>query len=245
MPAFYFLAHTLGFAFATLCAFTDIALRWVLSGATLPLQKRAQWLHRWCRFALGLVGVRFAVEGQPPAVGLIVSNHLSYLDIMVFSAITPVLFVSKKEVRGWPVFGLLAHLAGTRFLDRARSADAHRVRGEVQEALDQGCRVVVFPEGTSTDGTTLLPFKPALFEAAVGRHDITVAHISYTVSAGSVEQDVCYWGEMTFFPHLTRLLSKRWIAARVEFGVSKRFEDRKQAAADTHRAVAALAATPL
>ena len=240
MTILYFIFHTLAFSFATLCAFADIFWRWVAAGGNLALLKRAEWLHRWCVFALRLLGVRYEVVGAIPASGLIVSNHLSYLDIMVFSAVTPTLFVSKKEVRGWPIFGLLAHLAGSRFLDRSRSADAHRVQNEVQEALDQGCRVVVFPEGTSTDGNSVLPFKPALFESAVGRHDITVAHISYTVSAGSVEQDVCYWGEMTFVPHLVRLLSKKWIAARIQFCEPARFDDRKQAAIETNRLVIAL-----
>lgn len=240
MAFVFFVAHTLGFTLATVCAFTDITWRWIFGGGSLSLMKRGEWLHRWCAFALPMLGVRFEVSGDMPADGLIVSNHLSYLDIMVFSAATPVLFVSKKEVRGWPIFGLLAHLAGTRFLDRSRSSDAHRVRGEVQEALDQGCRMVVFPEGTSTNGDSVLPFKPALFEAAVGRHDVTTAHISYTVSSGAVENDVCYWGEMTFVPHLVRLLSKKWIVARVRFGPSTRFDDRKQAALETNRQVDAL-----
>lgn len=240
MAVFYFVVHTLGFSFATLCAFTDITIRWAAAGGSLSLKQRAQWLHRWCVFALSLLGVRYEVMGPVPASGLIVSNHLSYLDIMVYSAVVPTLFVSKKEVRGWPIFGLLAHLAGSRFLDRSRSADAHRVQNEVQEALDQGCRVVVFPEGTSTDGNTLLPFKPALFESAVGRHDVTVAHIGYRVSSGLVEQDVCYWGEMTFMPHLVKLLSKQWTEARIQFGVPARFDDRKQAAVETNRLVEAL-----
>ncbi|MEO5937286.1 MAG: lysophospholipid acyltransferase family protein [Terriglobales bacterium] len=240
MAAIYFILHALGFAFATACAFTDIFVRWVLAGGNLALAKRAQWLHRWCVFALRLLGVRYEVEGARPATGLIVSNHLSYLDIMVYSAILPVLFVSKKEVRGWPVMGLLAHLAGSRFLDRSRSSDAHRVQNEVQEALDQGCRVLVFPEGTSTDGNSVLPFKPALFESAVGRHDVTVAHLGYQVSAGAVDQDVCYWGDMTFLPHLVRILSKQWVAARVQFGIPARFGDRKQAAVETNRLVTAL-----
>ncbi len=240
MAVVYFILHTLGFSFATACAFTDITLRWVVGGGSLSLLKRAEWLHRWCVFALRLLAVRYEVVGAIPASGLIVSNHLSYLDIMVFSAVTPVLFVSKKEVRGWPVLGLLAHLAGSRFLDRSRSADAHRVQNEVQEALDQGCRVLVFPEGTSTDGNSLLPFKAALFESAVGRHDITVAHIGYQVSSGSVENEVCYWGEMTFLPHVLGLLAKKWTAARIQFGAPARFDDRRQAAAETNRLIGEL-----
>ncbi|HUS19654.1 MAG TPA: lysophospholipid acyltransferase family protein [Terriglobales bacterium] len=240
MAAFYFVLHALAFAFATVCAFTDIFLRWIAAGGRLSLLQRAEWLHRWCIFALRMLGVRYEVVGDIPAAGLIVSNHLSYLDIMVFSAVAPMLFVSKKEVRDWPIMGLLAHLAGSRFLDRSRSADAHRVQNEVQAALDEGCRVLVFPEGTSTDGNSILPFKAAMFESAVGRHDITVAHLAYSVSAGSVSDDVCFWGEMAFLPHLVRILSKRWIEARIQFGQPARFADRKQAAIETNRLVTAL-----
>ena len=240
MAAVYFMIHTLAFAFATVCAFTDILVRWIASGGNLALQRRAEWLHRWCVFALGMLGVRYQVAGAIPAAGLIVSNHLSYLDIMVFSAVSPMLFVSKKEVRQWPVLGLLAHLAGSRFLDRSRASDAHRVQNEVQAALDEGCRVIVFPEGTSTDGSSVLPFKPAMFESAVGRHDITPAYLSYSVSAGKVSDDVCFWGEMAFLPHMVRILSKKWIAADVQFGQPSRYADRKDAAVETNRRVLAL-----
>jgi lyso-ornithine lipid O-acyltransferase len=240
MAVLRFTAHAAGLALATLLAFADMARLWLFSRGNVSLRDRALWLHRWCRFALPKLGVHSEVAGRVPETGLIVSNHLSYLDIMVFSAVAPVLFVSKHEVRSWPIFGLLAHLAGTRFLDRARAADAHRVQNEVQEALDQGCRVVIFPEGTSTNGESVLPFKPALFESAVGRHNVTVAHISYNVSSGTVGDDVCYWGEMTFVPHIVRLLSKQRIEARVRFGTSARFNDRKQAAQETNRLVTAM-----
>lgn len=240
MAGLRFLIHASGLALATACAFADIAGRWLRGGGTVSLMERSEWLHRWCRFALPMLGVRTKVTGTAPANGLIVSNHLSYLDIMVYSAVTPVLFVSKKEVRGWPVFGLLAHLAGTRFLDRSRAVDAHRVQSEVQEALDQGCRVLVFPEGTSSAGSSVLPFKAAMFEAAVGRHDVTPAHIGYAVSAGTVGADVAYWGDATFFPHLIRLLSKEWVTAQVSFGAPAQYGDRKQAASETNQLVTAV-----
>lgn len=240
MSGLRFLLHACGLMLATACAFADIAWRWLRGSEKVSLMERSEWLHRWCRFALPMLGVQIKVTGSAPANGLIVSNHLSYLDIMVYSAVTPVLFVSKKEVRGWPVFGLLAQLAGTRFIDRSRAVDAHRVQSEVQEALDQGCRVLVFPEGTSSDGNAVLPFKAAMFEAAVGRHDVTPAHIGYGVSSGTVGEDVAYWGDATFFPHLVRLLSKKWVIAQVSFGAPAQYGDRKQAAAETNRLVAAL-----
>lgn len=207
----------------------------------LSLDDRARWLHRTCEFALRVLHVRIEVNGDLPTSGLIVSNHLSYLDILTFSTVFPCVFVSKKEVRSWPVFGLLAHLAGTRFLDRARQVDAHRVKNEVQEALEAGTRVVVFPEGTSSDGSSVLPFKPALFEAVAGRQTVTAAHLRYSVTRGDVVNDVCYWGDMTFFPHLLRLLSKPTIGVHLSLGQPCEFADRKNAAAEMYRQVCELA----
>ncbi|HUQ50511.1 MAG TPA: lysophospholipid acyltransferase family protein [Terriglobales bacterium] len=240
MKLAYFVKHAFNLAVATLGAFAHFVWRYVTTGGKLSLQERALWLHRWCAYVLPTLSVRIQVEGSPPTSGMIVSNHLSYLDILVFSAVVPTLFVAKREVRSWLVFGLLAHLAGTRFLDRARSADAHRVQNEVQEALEKGSIVVVFPEGTSTDGNTVLPFKPALFEAVVGKHTVTPARLTYSVTQGSVSNDVCYWGDMTFFPHLLRLLSKPSILARVDFAPATHFDDRKLAAIETREQVLAL-----
>jgi 1-acyl-sn-glycerol-3-phosphate acyltransferase len=137
-------------------------------------------------------------------------------------------------------------MAGTVFVDRARSADTHRANTEMSEALSEGAVVVLFPEGTSSDGSTVLPFRPALFEAAVkAGADISSACIRYEVDEGSVSNDVCYWGSMKFFPHLLRLLSRSKIRARVRFSTDiKTFSDRKLAAQTTRAMVVFLAGFP-
>ncbi|MBZ5572688.1 MAG: 1-acyl-sn-glycerol-3-phosphate acyltransferase [Acidobacteriia bacterium] len=205
--------------------------------------ERARWLHGACASALRRLGIDIAAEGRFPSHGLLVANHLSYLDILVFSALSPCVFVSKKEVRSWPLFGLMAWMAGTVFVDRARSTDTHRANTEMSEALSDGAVVVLFPEGTSSNGSSVLPFRPALFEAAIrAGADISSACISYEVEDGSASNDVCYWGSSTFFPHLLRLLSKGKIRSRVRFSAaSKRFSDRKLAAQTTQEMVASLA----
>ncbi len=209
----------------------------------LSEEERAQWLHRWCSAALQRLGISVQADGEFPQHGLLVSNHLSYLDILVFSALSPCVFVSKKEVLSWPLFGFMAKTAGTVFVDRARSTDAHRAKSEVSRALANGLVVVLFPEGTVSDGTTILPFKPALFEPAVetGAH-VCSAHISYRVNEGTAT-DVCHWGnKMSFFAHMVRLLSRGAIEARVQFAAgATRFEDRKLAAQVTREQVLALA----
>jgi len=207
------------------------------------ISERARWLHTSCSKALRRLGIDTIADGKFPSHGLLVANHLSYLDILVFSGLSPCVFVSKKEVRSWPLFGQMASMGGTVFIDRSRSTDTHRAKNEMTDALSEGAVVVLFPEGTSSDGSTVLPFRPALFEAAVKADaDVSSASITYDVEDGSPGSDVCYWGSMTFFPHLLRLLSRRKIRARVRFSPDiMKFEDRKLAAQTTQEIVTSLA----
>ena len=195
----------------------------------ITIAERAQWLHESCRLALHRLGIEIVRDGRFPSRGLLVSNHLSYLDILAFSAVSPAVFVSKKEVRAWPLYGWLARLAGTVFVDRNRFADAYQANLSMASALSEGSVVVLFPEGTSSDGTVVLPFRAALLEAAItSREPISSAHISYAVENGSVEKEICYWGTMSFFPHLLRLMSLRGIRAQVRFATgAQRFEDQR------------------
>lgn len=213
-------------------------------GGKLSRVERARWLHRCCGKGLSRLGIPVRVAGKFPTRGLIVSNHLSYLDILVYSSISPCVFVSKHEVKSWPVFGVMAELAGTVFVDRSRNVDALRVNNEMLEALAADAVVVLYAEGTSSNGHQVLPFRPALFEGVVKTGTaITPAHIRYSLTDGDPGDDVCYWGDHSFFPHLLRLLSRHGVAARVSFsGESHTFDDRKVAAQQMHDAVEALAA---
>jgi len=204
---------------------------------------RAEWLHRCCRQGLRRLGIPVSVRGQFPSSGLIASNHLSYLDILVYSSISPCVFVSKREVKSWPVFGVMGEIAGTVFIDRSRNVDTLRVNNEMLEALAQGAVVVLYAEGTSTNGQSVLPFRPALFEGVVKSGvPITPAHISYSLSDGDPSEDVCYWGDHSFLPHLLRLLSRHGVSAHVRFSSeANTFEDRKVAAEQTRKAVEELA----
>src|SRR3954469_17646122 len=194
--------------------------------------ERAEWLHRTCQRALRRLRIPVEHVGDIPADGLIVANHLSYLDILALSALTPCVFIAKKEVRSWAIFGWMAKTAGTLFVDRERRLDTGKVNESVGETLAAGMRVVLFPEGTSRDGNSVLPFRPPLFEPALAAGAaITPVYISYAVSSGSVSNDVCYGGEMTFVPHALKLFSIKSVTARVTFGFTLRnLQDRKQAA---------------
>jgi 1-acyl-sn-glycerol-3-phosphate acyltransferase len=225
-----FIKHSFGMTIAVCGAAADAFVRSV-QGKTSH-RDRAEWLHRWCAFLLRRLSINLSVHGQIPASGLIVSNHLSYVDILVFSALAPCAFVSKSEVRKWPIFGFFAKISGTVFVDRSRPQLAQQSVEEIQQVLAAGVSVVLFPEGTSTHGETVLPFKPALFESAVEtKLPITAAHLRYSAQRGDAAQIVCYWGEMTFLPHLLRLMAQQEIDAHVSYARNGSvFNDRKLAA---------------
>lgn len=200
---------------------------------------RAQWLHRSCNQNFKVYNCNVTYEGQVPTSGLLVSNHLSYLDILVLSSISPAVFVSKAEVQSWPIFGWLAKLAGTVFIERTKRMDVGPVNEAIETAMIEGVMVVVFPEGTSTNGETLLPFRSSLLEPAAGTdRPIAVCHIEYELDDGDARNEVCYWGDHSFVPHLMNLMSKKGVRAKVRFGTfQKTTDDRKELAVQLREAV--------
>ncbi|EIP96909.1 1-acyl-sn-glycerol-3-phosphate acyltransferase [Opitutaceae bacterium TAV1] len=214
---------------------------------------RAFWMQATCRRLLRVLGVSVASGAAGMAAersrvspgGMIVCNHLGYLDILVLGAAVPAVFVAKREVRGWPVFGLFARMAGTLFVDRSRRGDVARVAAEMTATLATGVCVVVFPEGTSGDGSRVLPFRPALLEPAVRQHGpVTPAALDYAVPAGrSAAAEVCWWGDMDLAPHLLNLATIPRIQARLAFGeaaLATGNMDRKMLASLLYGRVAAL-----
>src|SRR5262249_22692599 len=135
------------------------------SPAALPIA-RATWLQKSSRRALRIFGTETSVTGIIPQSGLLVCNHLSYFDVLILAAITPSEFVAKSEVRKWPVFGWFARLAGTIFVERDKRSHTAQSAAEIASALADGSLVVLFPEGTSSGGETVLPFKSSLLEPA-------------------------------------------------------------------------------
>ena len=230
----YFLGIWRAFAviFFSLCALVQNVITTSCGRRPRCLQARAAWLHRWSRFACRVLGIRITTHGDMSSSGLLVSNHLSYLDVVVLSSIRSCVFVAKRDVATWPLFGWLAHAAGTIFVDRERRFSSRKAVEVVRQAIGTGSVVVLFPEGTSSDGSTVLPFKSALLESAVQlRPTITAASIDYDVDDGSVSDEVCYWRDMTLVPHLFNLFFKREIRANYSFSPARiRAGDRKQLA---------------
>jgi 1-acyl-sn-glycerol-3-phosphate acyltransferase len=179
----------------------------------------ARWLHTACARAVPSIGVQLSMEGSPPARGLIVSNHLSYLDILVYSAALPCVFVSKVEVEEWPVFGRYARWAGSVFVRRHDRADAARANVSMSESLRDGVPVVLFPEGTTTDGERVLRFHSTMLQPAIdSAAAITPCAIRYELIDGDPATEVCWWGDMTLMPHMWNMLGKKVIRARIVFG---------------------------
>ena len=200
---------------------------------------RAKWLQRSSRRVLRIFQVETHFVGGIPKNGLMVCNHLSYLDVLVLAALSPSLFVAKREVRHWPVFGWFARLAGTIFVDRGKPSQAAQSAAEIAVALRDGALVVLFPEGTSSGGETVLPFKSSLLEPATRQgHALTAGLIAYEITDGVVSEEVCYWRDMTLVPHLINLLSKRAIRAAVSFTeLRQRSINRKELARQLHSEV--------
>jgi len=196
-------------------------LVWVLASAAVGFAGRGEGrgrLHHLCGRLLDLLHVRVHVIGPVPTGGLIVSNHLGYLDILVLGGVMPAMFVAKQEVRSWPVFGWFARRSQTIFVRRERRADSGRAAGEIRAALGTGAPVVLFPEGTSSGGQSVLPFKSALLEPAVGT-PVVPAALAYGLAPGEGDpaEAVCYWKDMTLARHLLHLLGKRRIRAVLVF----------------------------
>jgi lyso-ornithine lipid O-acyltransferase len=205
---------------------------------------RARWLQRHCRRALRALAVRVApVADAPSAPAFVVANHLSYVDILVLADATPLVFVAKRAVRDWPVWGWLARAGGTCFVNREQRGDVARAGSEISAAIDAGATVAIFCEGTSSGGSRVLPFKSALLQPAVdAKTPVTPAALNYAVPAPhSAATEVCWWGDMDFAPHLWNLLGLPGITAQVAWGCPLHIgEDRKRLASRLHDEVSIL-----
>lgn len=198
---------------------TTRPIAWLVPSTDKGLQRF--WVGRWARAVLKIMGVRARYEGPvPDGPFFLVSNHLSYVDIPVLLAQLDARFLAKSEIASWPVMGLLARSTGTLFVDRSRKRDLTRVLPAIRGVLDRGPGVIIFPEGTSTDGSAVEPFKPSLFEVPVEMDlEVTCAALHYDSPEGPLPawQAVCWWGEAPFAPHFLQFLKQRRTDATVTF----------------------------
>ncbi len=232
------LLRLIGIAVVTLPLWLLFLLTRPLGWLSPRLGARSHFLliRSWARLMAAVMGVRIEREGEAPAAPFfLVSNHLSYLDVLLFLASTDGVLLSRADVARWPGIGILARSTGTLFIERARRAELPRVLRQVQAKLDAGYGVVVFPEGTSSAGDELLPFKASLFEVpAAAALPVHCASIAYDVPSGErpARLAVSWWGDMSFADHAFALLGLPGIRARLRFAAEPvRGDDRKQLAA--------------
>ena len=202
------------------------------------------FVGNWARGCMRILGATIEIEGSAPrGAFFLVSNHLSYVDVIVLLTQLEGVLLARSDVARWPIFGLLARSTGTLFVDRARRADLPRVIAEVERTLERNMGVVVFPEGTSSEGAEVKRFKPGLFEVAVRtRTPVSCATLSYETDPRHppAHLSVCWWGDMTFPGHFYRLFGLPGFRARVSFGDEPIVAtDRKVLAVEAQRAVAA------
>lgn len=171
----------------------------------------------WCRGMLSLLGVRLRVSGPLPfGCHLIAANHVSWLDVFAIGAMFPSWFVSKAEIRAWPLIGWLAAANETLFLRRRSARAAYRMNAEVRARLGSGQSVVIFPEGTTTDGSRVLPFYPALFQPAVdGGHRVLPMAVCYRDAGGNRVAGAAYIDDEPLWTSLRVVLDAPGIEAHL------------------------------
>ncbi len=208
--------------------------------------QRQERVQTWSHGMLAVMGIALQVRGTPPAAGpmLLAANHISWLDILVMHAARHCRFVAKAEVRHWPLIGTLATGGGTLYIERESRRDAMRVVHHMAESLKAGDILAVFPEGTTSDGVTLLPFHGNLLQAAISA-DAPVQPVALQfidTASGEPSLTPCYIGDDTLVGSIWRTLTGSPITAMVTYGAPEfaRGRGRRAWAADLREAVDSL-----
>lgn len=218
----------------------------LLAATVSRRQDPAQWdrtISVWSAKLLRILGIRLIVMAAPQGVdgGLLVANHISWLDIFVIHAAQRVHFVSKAEVRRWPVAGWLAWKIGTLFIERTKKSDTARINRQMRAILEQGGWVAVFPEGTSSDGRQIRRFLPSLLQPAVDLGlPVVPAALRYRRPDGSHCDAANYIDQMSLAESLWRVAGEAEIRAELEFGAVQTGTDRRSLALAAQTEVARL-----
>lgn len=219
----------------------------LLAGLAFPFlgpARRDRIILAWSRRLLAVLGVRLRAEAAPqvPGGALLVCNHVSWLDVYLVLATQRVHFVSKAEVRAWPVAGWLAHKTGTLFLERGRRADTARVNAEMRKLMAAGAWVAVFPEGTTSDGRGLKRFLPSLLQPAVELHcPIVPAALRYRTPDGRYCAAPAYIDGVSLWQSLLQITGEPAIVAELRFGTPIAPDaHRRELATQAEHAVASL-----
>jgi 1-acyl-sn-glycerol-3-phosphate acyltransferase len=204
---------------------------------------RARVIQWWSQRLLKVLGIEVQLigvcPGHYPGNTVLVSNHISWIDIFVINAKTVSRFVAKAEVRDWPLIGWLSLKTGTLFITREKRQDTVKVNQQVATALAEGDCIAIFPEGSTTDGRTLRAFNSSLLQPAVssGATVIPVA-IRYRTRAGDYTDAAAYVDDMSLVDSMRRLAATRVIIAELEFlPAHTGHSNRRQLTRDTEAAI--------
>ncbi|MEW9616874.1 lysophospholipid acyltransferase family protein [Shinella sp. S4-D37] len=223
----------LAVAFLVLAVATIVLLPIQLVGLRFDLKIRRRVPRLWHRVACWVLGLRVRVHGtlETKRPLMLASNHVSWKDIMVLGSVADVAYIAKSEVRGWPVFGLLARLQATIFVERDQRRKAGDQADEIARRMTDGEIVVLFPEGTTSDGNRLLEIKTSLFGAAAsavphapdGVVFIQPVSIAYTgvhgMAMGRFHRPLAAWpGDIELLPHLLAVAREGAVDVDVDFG---------------------------
>jgi len=225
-------AFLLAMAFLAL-TLLSAPIQWLAIRMGIALQK--SYPHAYHRFLCRLFGIKIRVIGQPVLDRgvLLVANHTSYFDILVMSATLPVSFVAKLEVASWPLFGLMSRLQRSVFVDRSKRSEAARSAVEIRDRLKAGDTLVLFPEGTTSDGNRILPFKSALMgavESQVGAdaeghieyvpvQPVSISYVGfYGIPLGRENRPLYAWyGDMELTEHVWEAFKTGPLDVTIEF----------------------------
>lgn len=200
--------------------------------------ERNRAVEQWAAQLLQCCGVELKVLGRPPQAGpmLLAANHLSWLDIPLMHACKHVRFVSKSDVRQWPLVGTLASAGGTLYIERSSRRDAMRTVERMEQALRAGDLVAIFPEGTTGDGRQLLPFHANLLQAAIGA-DAPIQPVGlcfYDKASGQPSYAPSYVDDETLLGSIWRTVTAPPLVAQVHYGEPEHADGRDRRAWSHH-----------
>lgn len=225
---------------------SHLAMGVVIAACIFPLvslARRRTIRRQWSGKLLAILGVSLRYNGELKPGQLVLANHISWLDVCVITAVCPATFVCKADVRAWPIIGWLVAQCETLFILRGSRQAAGHMNASISQALADGRTVVVFPEGTSSDGTTVLPFHAALVQSAIdGGHEIVPLALRYVCANGGASTAPAYCDDITLLESVSAIAASGSLTAEItalaapSFGPSARRElaDRCRAAIMRH-----------
>lgn len=208
--------------------------------------KRDHVISRWSHQLLKVLDISVVVRGTPPGTDLanvmFVANHISWIDIHALNSVRTARFVAKSEIRDWPLFGWFAIKVNTLFVDRDKRHEAARIVNNTAEALRAGDCICFFPEGTTTDGTELKPFKGSLLQAAIeAQSQVWPVSIQYPTIDGQANTAMAYWGEMNLIESMRLVIGQHAPVVELHFSepIVAEHHDRRRLTQLTRLAISA------